>query len=129
MGNCCGPRDADTGEIYAENSGKEIKFDMHSNEELIQTSKMQEQDLTILILGLDEAGKTSILKKFSKEESNDNGYTPTTGFQIRTLKYNNTNLNLKEVGGGDASRPYWTHYIDNSDGLIWVVDTSNRARI
>ena len=45
------------------------------------------------------------------------------------MKYNNANLNLKEVGGAEGIRPYWTHYIDSSDGLIWVVDSGDRKRI
>ena len=45
------------------------------------------------------------------------------------MKRDMTSLNLKEVGGGENVRPYWEHYIDKSDGLIWVVDASDQARV
>ena len=31
------------------------------------------------------------------------------------------------MGGSEAIRPYWSHYIDGSDGLVWVIDASDRA--
>ena len=95
--------------------------------ELINDARTQEQNLTIVILGLDNAGKTCILRKFSKEPIEN--VKPTTGFQIKTVKYDNSKLNLKEVGGAEGIRPYWTHYINSSDGLIWVVDSADRRRI
>ena len=45
------------------------------------------------------------------------------------MKYDESSLNLKEVGGAEGIRAYWTHYIDSSDGLIWVVDSTDRKRI
>ena len=38
-------------------------------------------------------------------------------------------MNLKEVGGSAGIRSYWTHYLDNADGLIWVVDSTDKERI
>ena len=38
-------------------------------------------------------------------------------------------MNLKEVGGGAEIRSYWTQCIDGSDGLIWVIDSTDRNKI
>ena len=127
--NCCGPRDGQTSiahEISA-NGDPKIETCTVDMKELIKDARTQEQNLTILILGLDNAGKTCVLRKFSREPIES--VKPTTGFQIKTVKYDDSNLNLKEVGGAEGIRPYWTHYIDSSDGLIWVVDSSDRRRI
>ena len=127
--NCCGPREGDTtnGFELSQNGDPKIQTSTSGFKDVIREARELEQNLTILILGLDKAGKTCILKKFSREPID--AVKPTTGFQIKTVKYDNSNLNLKEVGGAEGIRTYWTHYIDSSDGLIWVVDSTDRKRI
>ena len=120
--NCCGPRDRGEQKQDAQES-----VTLPDYTKVISEVREVEQDLTILVLGLDNAGKTSILRSFSRESLGS--IKPTTGFQIKTQKYDSSTLNLKEVGGAAAIRPYWTHYIDNAQGLIWVVDSSDRKRI
>jgi ADP-ribosylation factor-like protein 2 len=50
-----------------------------------------------LILGLDNAGKTTILKKFNGEDIDE--IAPTLGFNIKTLYYEEYKLNVWDVGG------------------------------
>ena len=94
---------------------------------LVEKSKTLQYDYTALILGLDNAGKTSILRRLTNESSKD--IEPTSGFNMKTLKYNQVNLNLKEVGGGEDTRLYWKHYSAGSNGLIWVVDSCDGERV
>ena len=67
------------------------------------------------------------MKKFTNESTDE--VKPTTGFLIKTMKYQNSNLNFKEVGGSEDIRSYWTHYIEKTDGLVWVLDSNDRNRI
>jgi len=53
--------------------------------------------MRILILGLDNAGKTTILKKFNGEDIDK--ISPTLGFNIKTLHFENYKLNVWDVGG------------------------------
>jgi len=50
----------------------------------------------MLILGLDNAGKTTILKKFNGEDINS--ISPTLGFNIKTLHYEDYKLNVWDIG-------------------------------
>jgi len=55
--------------------------------------------------------------------------SPTVGFNIKTLEYNGLNLNLWDVGGQKSIRTYWRNYFEQTDGIIWVVDSVDRWRL
>lgn len=81
-----------------------------------------------MILGLDNAGKTTILRKACGESVDK--VEPTLGFNIQTLSFKNIyNLNLWDVGGQKSIRAYWRNYFEQTDGLIWVVDSADRHRL
>ena len=81
----------------------------------------------MLILGLDAAGKTTILYKLKLNETVNT--IPTIGFNVETLTYKNLEFNCWDVGGQDKLRPLWQHYFDGSQGLIYVVDSNDANRI
>ncbi|EQC30957.1 ADP-ribosylation factor 1 [Saprolegnia diclina VS20] len=85
------------------------------------------QDVRILMVGLDAAGKTTILYKLKLGEVVTT--IPTIGFNVETLEYKNINFTVWDVGGQDKIRPLWRHYYDNTRGLIFVVDSNDRDRI
>ncbi|XP_038624129.1 ADP-ribosylation factor 4-like isoform X2 [Tachyglossus aculeatus] len=70
------------------------------------------KQMRILMVGLDAAGKTTILYKLKL------GEIVTT---IPTIVW--------DVGGQDKIRPLWRHYFQNTQGLIFVVDSNDRERI
>jgi ADP-ribosylation factor-like protein 2 len=94
---------------------------------ILKKVKQKEQELRILILGLDNAGKTSVMKKFSGEDVHRTD--PTVGFNIKTLEHNNYTLNLWDVGGQKSIRAYWRNYFEQTDGIIWVVDSVDHWRL
>lgn len=77
--------------------------------------------------GLDNAGKTTILKRFNGESIDT--ISPTLGFNIKTLEHNGYMLNLWDVGGQKSLRSYWRNYFESTDGLVWVVDSADRMRL
>ena len=77
--------------------------------------------------GLDNAGKTTILKKFNGEDIDT--ISPTLGFNIKTLEHRGFKLNIWDVGGQKSLRSYWRNYFESTDGLIWVVDSADRQRM
>ena len=48
---------------------------------------------------------------------------------METVTYKNTKFSVWDVGGQDKIRPLWRHYFTNTQALIWVVDSNDRARI
>ncbi|KAI5793059.1 ADP-ribosylation factor family-domain-containing protein [Geopyxis carbonaria] len=83
--------------------------------------------MRLLMLGLDAAGKTTILYKLKL----DQGVTtiPTVGFNVETVTYKNVKFNVWDVGGQDKIRPLWRHYFSGTQGLIFVIDSNDRDRI
>ena len=77
--------------------------------------------------GLDNAGKTTILKKLNGEDITT--ISPTLGFNIKTLEHNGYSLNIWDVGGQKSLRSYWRNYFETTDGLIWVVDSADKRRL
>lgn len=85
------------------------------------------KDMRILMLGLDAAGKTTILYKLKLGQPVTT--IPTVGFNVETVQYKNVRFNVWDVGGQDKIRPLWRHYYTGTQGLIFVVDTADRDRI
>merc|ERR1712184_6406 len=85
------------------------------------------RDMRILMVGLDAAGKTTILYKLKLGEIVTT--IPTIGFNVETVEYKNISFTVWDVGGQDKIRPLWRHYFQNTQGLIFVVDSNDRERI
>ncbi|XP_015416385.1 PREDICTED: ADP-ribosylation factor 4-like [Myotis davidii] len=85
------------------------------------------KQMLILMLGLDAAGKTTILYKLQLGEIVTT--IPTIGFNVETVEYKNICFTVWDVGGQDKIRPLWGHYFQNTQGLIFVVDSNDRERI
>merc|ERR1711874_378032 len=85
------------------------------------------KEMRILMVGLDAAGKTTILYKLKLGEIVTT--IPTIGFNVETVEYKNISFTVWDVGGQDKIRPLWRHYFQNTQGLIFVVDSNDRERI
>uniref|UniRef100_A0A8C0DXI0 ADP-ribosylation factor n=1 Tax=Balaenoptera musculus TaxID=9771 RepID=A0A8C0DXI0_BALMU len=85
------------------------------------------KQMRILMAGLDAAGKTTILYKLKLGEIVTT--IPTIGFNVETVEYKNNCFTVCDVGGQDKIRPLWRHYFQNTQGLIFVVDSNDRERI
>jgi len=85
------------------------------------------KDVRILMVGLDAAGKTTILYKMKLGEIVTT--IPTIGFNVETVEYKNIKFTMWDVGGQDKLRPLWRHYFQNTNGVIFVVDSNDRDRV
>ncbi|XP_055792322.1 ADP-ribosylation factor-like protein 3 isoform X2 [Salvelinus fontinalis] len=85
-----------------------------------------DQEVRLLLLGLDNAGKTTLLKQLASEDVSH--ITPTQGFNIKSMQSQGFKLNVWDIGGQRKIRPYWRNYFENTDVLIYVIDSSDRKR-
>ncbi|XP_024520345.1 ADP-ribosylation factor isoform X2 [Selaginella moellendorffii] len=79
------------------------------------------------MLGLDAAGKTTILFKLHIGEILST--VPTIGFNVEKVQYKNVVFTVWDVGGQEKLRPLWKHYFSSTDALIYVVDSFDKDRI
>ncbi|XP_060554716.1 uncharacterized protein LOC132715683 [Ruditapes philippinarum] len=82
----------------------------------------------ILMLGLDAAGKTTVLYKLKLNETVST--IPTIGFNVETVSpVKGLTFTVWDVGGQDKIRQLWRHYFQNTEGLIYVVDSADQSRM
>jgi small GTP-binding protein len=79
------------------------------------------------MLGLDAAGKTTILYKLQLGEVVHT--IPTIGFNVESVSYKQVNFTMWDVGGQTKIRPLWRHYFHNTDAVIFVVDSADTTRM
>ncbi|KAK6353218.1 Arf GTPase arl1 [Orbilia brochopaga] len=85
------------------------------------------KEVRILILGLDNAGKTTLLYRLKIGEVVTT--VPTIGFNVESVTYKNLNFNVWDLGGQTSIRPYWRCYYANTAAVIFVVDATDKERL
>merc|ERR1711879_758523 len=84
-------------------------------------------EMRLLMVGLDAAGKTTILYKLKLGEVVTT--IPTIGFNVETVEDKNISFNVWDIGGQDKIRRLWRYYYSGTQGLIFVVDSNDRDRV
>ncbi|EPQ02806.1 ADP-ribosylation factor 1 [Myotis brandtii] len=85
------------------------------------------KEMRILMVGLDGAGKTTILYKLKLGEILTT--IPTIGFNVETVKYKNISFIVWDANSQDKIRPLWRHCCPNGQGLIFVVDSTDQEHM
>jgi len=94
---------------------------------IMNSLSMGKTKTRLLMLGLDGAGKTTVLYKLKLDEYIST--VPTVGFNVETIEYKNLNMTIWDVGGQTQIRRLWKHYYSGSDAIIFVVDSSDVERV
>ncbi|XP_076395476.1 ADP-ribosylation factor-like protein 3 isoform X1 [Megachile rotundata] len=87
----------------------------------------QDKELRLLLLGLDNAGKTTILRSLASEDITQ--VTPTQGFNIKSVQSEGFKLNVWDIGGARKIRPYWRNYFENTDVLVISLFVISRKNV
>jgi small GTP-binding protein len=83
----------------------------------------QTTQMNVIMVGLDGAGKSSILRKFTM----DNVVAlPIIGLNIETANYKNVNFNAWDIGGPGRVDPLLRDYFQNANGIIFVIDSNDK---
>ena len=86
-----------------------------------------QKEIRILILGLDNAGKTTLLYRLKIGEVVTT--IPTIGFNVESVTYKNLNFNMWDLGGQTSIRPYWRCYYANTSAVVFVIDSTDVDRL
>ncbi|KAJ7583839.1 ADP-ribosylation factor family-domain-containing protein [Mycena floridula] len=90
-------------------------------------SVFRNKEMRIFMVGLDAAGKTTILYKLKLGQVVTT--IPTIGYNVETLQYKRISFTVWDVGGYDFVRRLWKYYYQGAEGIIFVVDSNDRERI
>ncbi|KAH3687343.1 hypothetical protein WICPIJ_001687 [Wickerhamomyces pijperi] len=89
---------------------------------IIRKQKLKDKDLRIIVLGLDNAGKSTIVHSLLGSPE-DTKISPTLGFEIHSLQHKGYNLNFWDIGGQESIRAFWFNYFfDKFDCIVFVID-------
>ena len=83
--------------------------------------------IRVVMVGLDAAGKTTILYKLKLGETVSS--IPTIGFNVEEVAFKNVTFSVWDIGGQDRIRPLWKHYYSSTDAIIYVVDSNDPERL
>jgi len=109
---------------------------------ILKKHRLKDRQLRLLFLGLDAAGKSTIVARLLSPNSSEalKDISPTLGFKISTIEFEDYKLNIcmslslslliqGDVGGQKTLRAYWKNYFEQTDGVVWVVDSTDRERL
>ncbi|KAL4635262.1 ADP-ribosylation factor-like protein 5B isoform X1 [Arapaima gigas] len=85
------------------------------------------QEHKVIIVGLDNAGKTTILYQFLMNEVVHT--SPTIGSNVEEIVVKNTHFLMWDIGGQESLRSSWNTYYSNTEFVILVVDSTDRERL
>lgn len=109
---------------------------------IIRKTRRRQQEMRILVLypivwgflftfflsGLDNAGKSTVVSRWLDQPIDQ--VAPTFGFTIHSLHHpSGVFLNFWDIGGQRSIRAFWRNYFEQTDGLVWVIDSSAPHRL
>ena len=86
------------------------------------------EEMELTLVGLQHAGKTTFVNVIASGDFYED-MIPTVGFNMRKISKGNVTIKLWDIGGQREIRPYWRNYYDQTDALIYVVDSADEMRV
>ena len=88
----------------------------------------QEKEIKLAVVGLDGSGKTTIISKLV-DSTFDSQTAPTIGIDTKEIQIRNINVKIFDLAGQESMRNVWKYYFSSTEGVIFVVDASNKDRL
>lgn len=99
-------------------------FDMIAN-----AFGFSKKEARILVVGLDNSGKTTLIHHIKPKKASTFEVTPTVGFQVEEFKKNNLNFTIYDMSGQGRYRSLWEHYYADVQAIIYVIDSTDKIRM
>lgn len=89
----------------------------------------KKKEFNILVIGLDNSGKSTLLNNLKPNDKKEININPTVGFNSEKINFKTLNLNFFDMSGQGRYRNLWEHYYRESDAIVFVIDSSDRMRL
>ncbi|XP_026467244.1 ADP-ribosylation factor-like protein 6 [Ctenocephalides felis] len=90
---------------------------------------LRKSEVTVLVIGLNNSGKSTLINKFKTQEQRTMNVVPTVGFSVEKFQTNNVEFTAFDMSGQGRYRSLWEHYYKKCQGIIFVVDSSDILRL
>lgn len=111
--------------LFKRSVGKQAK----TNRKKASVWNFTKRDCYLLLLGLDQSGKTTILYDIKAGRHELVYSIPTIGYNSEEVEILDQPFAIWDIGGLAQIRHTWSHYMPNAQGLIWVLDSSDGERM
>ena len=93
---------------------------------LLRLLGLSSKKARIVILGLDNAGKSTLLHKLCSDELR--AFVPTTKAHAKTFSLGSITFTAWDLGGHEQVRDLWEEYYAGADAIVFLVDSADPAR-
>ncbi|XP_066995470.1 ADP-ribosylation factor-like protein 6 [Anabrus simplex] len=90
---------------------------------------MRKREVNVLVVGLNNSGKSTVINHFKSEEERSPEIVATVGFNVEKFRNQNVGFTAFDMSGQGRYRDLWEHYYKDCQGIIFVVDSSDRLRL
>ncbi|XP_064605565.1 ADP-ribosylation factor-like protein 6 [Liolophura sinensis] len=90
---------------------------------------LKKKEVNVLVVGLDNSGKSTIINHFKTEESKSHDIVPTIGFNVEKFKNKSLQFTAFDMSGQGRYRNLWEHYYRECHGIIFVIDSADKMRM
>ncbi|CAF1041774.1 unnamed protein product [Adineta steineri] len=87
------------------------------------------REVNVLVVGLDNSGKSSLLNYLRPRETQTDFIAPTVGFNLEHFVCKGLSFTAFDMSGQSRYRTLWGNYYRTTNGIIFVVDSSDKTRI
>ena len=98
-------------------------------DKLAQWLGMKKKEANLIFVGLDNSGKTTILNNLKPENAKSHNIVPTVGFTVEQFNFKGLKFNSFDMSGQGRYRTLWEHYYKDCNGIIFVIDSSDKLRM
>lgn len=90
---------------------------------------LKKREVKILVVGLNNSGKSTIINQLKPEEERSSEIVPTVGLSVEKFKNQKVLFTALDMSGQGRYRDLWEHYYRECEGIMFVVDSSDRLRL
>jgi len=83
---------------------------------------------SLLVIGLDNGGKTTIINNLKADKQENSEVTPTVGFTVETFKLNKVKMTVMDMSGQAKYQKLWKCYYNDAKALMFVIDAADSSR-
>ena len=105
--------------------GEEEQKEKEEEEDLPQDNLININYMTCLVLGLENSGKSTLIKNFYEDNKLQYYTIPTMGYENEVIEFNDFDITINSIGGNESLQEIWYHYYKDCYALIWVIDASD----
>eukprot|EP00761_Pharyngomonas_kirbyi_P009004 gb/GECH01009019.1/.p1 GENE.gb/GECH01009019.1/~~gb/GECH01009019.1/.p1 ORF type:complete len:181 (+),score=27.82 gb/GECH01009019.1/:1-543(+) len=98
---------------------------------ILKAVGLKKRKVRILCCGIDNSGKTTIINHFHSSVDNvkNEQIVPTVGFSVEKFIKNNLKFTVFDMSGQGKYRTLWEYYYSETEGVIFVIDSSDTDRL